>query len=70
MKNAMELVEEFEREYCRKEKEEVRQQEANKDEKMFSRELPGRYTTKLLYKWGNKRYKREYWKKMGENWRK
>jgi len=66
----MELVEEFEREYCRKEKEEVRQQEANKDEKMFSRELPGRYTTKLLYKWGNKRYKREYWKKMGENWRK
>ena len=50
MKNAMELVEEFEREYCRKEKEEVRQQEANKDEKMFSRELPEKYTTKLLYR--------------------
>jgi len=37
---------------------------------VFSRELPGRYTAKLLYGWGNKKYDWEYWKKMEENWRK
>jgi len=36
---------------------------------MFSRELLGRYTAKLLYKWGNKKYDREYWKRMEENWK-
>jgi len=69
LKNAMELVEEFKKEYSREEKEEVRQQEAEGDRKMFSRELPGRYTAKLLYGWGNKKYDREYWKQMEENWR-
>ena len=59
----MELVEEFEREYRREEEEEeVRRQEADKEKKVFSRELPGRYTAKLLYRWGNKKYNREYWK--------
>jgi len=66
----IELVKEFEREYCREEEEEVRQQEAEEDKKVFSRELPGRYTAKLLYGWGNKKYNQEYWKKMEENWRK
>jgi len=65
----MELVEEFEKEYCREEEEEVRCQEAEEDRKVFSRELPGRYTAKLLYGWGNKKYDREYWKHMEENWR-
>jgi len=46
----MELVEEFEKEYCREEEEEVRRQEAEGDRKTFSRELPGRYTAKLLYR--------------------
>jgi len=50
LKNMMELVEEFEREYHREEEEEVRQQEAKEDRNMFSRELPGRYTAKLLYR--------------------
>ena len=58
----MELVEEFEREYRREEEEEVRWQEAEEERKMFSREFPGRYTVKLLYRWGNKKYNREYWK--------
>jgi len=62
LKNMMELVEEFEREYHREEEEEVRQQEAKEDRNMFSRELPGRYTAKLLYRWGNKKYDQEYWK--------
>ena len=65
----MELVEEFEREYSREEKEEVRWQEAEEDKKTFSRELPGRYTVKLLYRWENKKYNREYWKRMEENQR-
>jgi len=50
LKNSMELVEEFEREYHREEEEEVRQQEANEDKRTFSRELPGRYIVKLLYR--------------------
>jgi len=65
----MELVEEFEREYHREEEEELRQQEAEENKKVFSRELPGRYTAKLLYGWGNKKYDREYWKYMEENWK-
>jgi len=69
LKNAMELVEEFEREYHREEEEEVRQQEAEENKKVFSRELPGRYTAKLLYGWGNKKHDREYWKCMEENWK-
>jgi len=49
LKNAMELEKEFEKEYSRNEEEEVRQQEAEEDRKIFSRELPERYTAKLLY---------------------
>ena len=56
LKNAMELVKEFEKEYHREEEEEVRWQEEEEDKKMFSRELLGRYTTKLLYRWSNKKY--------------
>jgi len=65
----MELVEEFKREYRREEEEEVRRQEAEEDRKVFSRELPGRYMAKLLYGWDNKKYDKEYWKHMEENWR-
>jgi len=49
LKNAMELVKEFKKEYRREEEEKVRGQEANKDKRMFSRELLGMYTAKLLY---------------------
>jgi len=45
----MELVEEFEREYRREEEEEVRWQEAEENKKVFSRELPGRYTAVTLW---------------------
>jgi len=69
LKNAMELVKEFEKGYCREEEEEVRWQEVEGDRKTFSRELPGRYMAKLLYGWDNKKYNREYWKQMEENWR-
>jgi len=62
LKNIMELVKEFKKEYRREEKEEVRRQEAEGDRKTFSRELPGRYMAKLLYGWGNKKYDKEYCK--------
>jgi len=63
------LVEEFKREYCKEEEEEVRQQKAEENRKMFSKEIPGRYMAKLLYGWSNKKYNREYWKQIEENWR-
>jgi len=69
LKNAMELVKEFEKGYSREEEEEVRQQEVEGDRTTFSRELPGRYIAKLLYGWSNKKYDREYWKQIEENWR-
>jgi len=56
LKNAIELVEEFEKNYSREEEEEVRWQEAKEDKKAFNRELPGKYMAKLLYGWGNKKY--------------
>jgi len=70
LKNVMKLVKEFEKKYSREEEEEVRWQEAEEDRKVFNRELPGRYTAKLLYGWDNKKYDQEYWKKMEEKWRK
>jgi len=50
LRNAMELVEEFEREYHREEEKEVRRQEADEEKGVFSRELPGRYMAKVLYR--------------------
>jgi len=60
LKNVMELVEEFKREYNREEEEKVRQQESKKEKKKFNRELLERYTVKLLYSWRNRKYNREY----------
>jgi len=59
LKNANNLVEEFEKEYKREE-EETRRQERKEEKNVFSRELPGKYTAKLLYGWGEKKYKQEY----------
>ena len=50
MRNAIELVEEFEREYNREEKNEVRWQEAELNKEMFNRGSPRRYMAKLLYR--------------------
>jgi len=61
-------VKEFEKEYEREEKEETRRQEREEEKNMFNRELPGKYMAKLLYGWGEKKYKQEYWKRLEENW--
>ena len=63
LKNAEELVEEFEREYG-EEAEELRQQEQEEEEKEFSQELPREFMTKLLYSW-RKESMREKEKKGG-----
>jgi len=33
------------------------------------RELLGRYTAKLLYRWNNGKFEKEYLKKLEQNWR-
>ena len=66
-KNASNLVEEFEKEYGRKEEEETQWQEKKEEKNVFNRELPGKYMAKLLYGWGEKKYEQEYWKRLEEN---
>ena len=69
LKNASDLVEEFKKEYGREEEEEIRWQEREEKKNVFNRELPGKYTAKLLYGWGEKKYEQEYWRRLEENWR-
>jgi len=67
LKNAGKLVKEFEREYGEGD-EKVRRQEQIEEEKEFDRGLPGRYTVKLIYGWGNRKYKRERERRWDKNW--
>lgn len=32
-------------------------------------QLPGRYIAKVLYRWDNKKFDREYWEQLERNWR-
>jgi len=67
LENAKEMIEEFEKEY-RRDMEDVARQEH--EEGTFRRgELPGRFTTKKLYRWSNKQYDQKYWGRMEKNWR-
>ena len=64
MKNAEELIEEFEQRGI-----DVRRQEREVEE--YKRiELPGKYTAKLLYGWDDRRFKEEYLNKLEKNWKK
>jgi len=58
LKNAKELVEEFKRKYG-KETKEIRRQQEEDNEKVFPRELLGRFTEKVLWGWSNKEYERQ-----------
>ena len=69
LKNAKEALKEFEERMSA----EVRRQEKidMAEERDFRRgELPGRYTAKLLYRWDDKEFEKEYLKKLEKNWRK
>ena len=48
--------------------EDIRRQK--KEEGTFRRgELPGRFTTKKLFGWTDKKYDKEYWARLERNWR-
>ena len=66
MKNAMEKVEEFEK---RRFEKDIRRIKLNLEAKEFKRgELPRKYMAKLLYGWDDKKFKKEYLKKLERNW--
>ena len=67
LENAKEAIEEFEKEYQR-DMEDVARQE--REETTFKhRELPGKFTVKMLYGWSDKQYDQEYWGRLERNWR-
>jgi len=59
LKNAKEAVEDYERAYR---KEGRRMKEEHK-------EMPGKFTAKMLYGWDNGKFDREYLKRLERNWR-
>ena len=64
--NAREAVEDYEKEY-----EKTARRIREKEDGAYSRsELPGRYTTKVLYRWDDGRFEKEYLEKLERNWRK
>jgi len=63
LKNAEELIEEFEQGGI-----EVRRQEGEVEE--YRRiELPGKYKVRVLYSWDDKKFEEEYLKKLEKNWK-
>jgi len=65
LENAKEAIEEYEREYPQ-DMEDVSRQEQEKG--TFRREeLPGRFTTRKLFRWSDKRYNEEYWGRLERN---
>jgi len=67
LKNAKEVIKEFEKEY-RQDIEDVAQQE-HKEAMFKQEELLGRFTARTLYGWLDKRYDQEYWGRLERNWR-
>jgi len=67
LKNTKEAIEEFEKEYQRDMEDVVRQE---REEGTYKRgELLGRFTTRKLFGWSDKRYDQEYWGRLERNWR-
>jgi len=76
LKNVMEKIEEFEKERFEEEIRRIRMKKGkemklNPEAEEFRRgELLGRYIVKLLYGWDNKKFDKEYLKKLERNWNK
>ena len=64
LKNAEELIKEFEQE------EVVVRRQVEEKEEYRRMELPGKYTAKLLYGWDDRRFEEEYLSKLEKNWKK
>jgi len=69
LENAKEVVAEFE---GRMNAEVKQQKKLDMIEKRnFGRkELPGKYTAKMLYRWDNKKFEEKYLRKLKRNWQK
>jgi len=65
LKNIKEVIEEFEKEYWQ-DMGDVKKQE-RKEETFRRGKLPGRFTTKKLFGWSDKRYDKEYWGRLEWN---
>ena len=63
LKNAEELIEEFER------REVVVRQEVEKEGEYKRMELPEKYMAKLLYRWDDRRFEEEYLSKLEKSWK-
>jgi len=63
LKNAEELIKEFEQEGI-----EVRRQ-VEEEEEYKRMELPGRFTAKVLYGWDDQKFEEEYLNKLEKNWK-
>jgi len=74
LKNAREKIEEFEKGRFEEEIQRIRvkkekEMKLNPEAKKFRRgELPERYIAKLLYGWDDKKFDKEYLKKLEKNW--
>ena len=76
MGNIIDLVEEFEKEIREEKikkvqmrKEKRKEKALNPEAKIFKRsELPGKYTTKILFGWNNGKFENEYLKKLKRSW--
>ena len=74
LKNAKEKIEEFEKGRFEEEIRRIRlkkgkEMKLNPEAEKFRREeLPGRYMAKLLYGWDDKKFDKEYLKKLKRNW--
>ena len=64
LKNAEELIEEFER------REVVVRRQVEEEGEYRRMELPGKYIAKLLYGWDDRRFEEEYLNKLEKNWKK
>ena len=64
LKNAGELIEEFER------GEVVVRRQVGEDEEYGRMKLLGKYTAKLLYGWDDRKFEEKYLNKLERNWRK
>jgi len=73
LKNMMEKVEEFKKGRFEEEIQRIKikrgkEMKLNPEAEEFKRgELPGRYTAKLLYGWNDKKFDKEYLKKLERN---
>jgi len=70
LKNAKELVDDFEGRIEAEIRCQEKVVEKKREKKEYRRmELPGKYTAKVLYEWDNKKFVDEYLKKLEKNWR-